>query len=155
MSSTAGKRNFEVHTPSSWEDLPLWTQVINLLRNLLGKAETRLSQLHRSCKHKSSPTEKGLETKTLYSFRKINLSTNLFYAPKSWFLGPWFVQEKRLGEQTVLALRILSCAVEDGLLWVCLVSQLREGRHKMLIQEAILLWGVMKYIFVCWGTLMS
>ena len=140
-----------------YEGLPTWTQGIDL-GTLLGKAGVAGTQVQRSHEYGCSPVKKVLETRMLHSLRAMSLSSNLICAPKVWSLGPWFIQVRG----TVLESKLpwpwesfLTCAVEDGLLWVCLVSQSREGRHKMLIQEAILLCGVMKYIFVCWGSLMG
>lgn len=158
LESGTGQRKALQHVHCGFcEDLPMWTQATDL-RTLLGKAGIAGTQAQRSREYSCSPVEKVLETKRLHSFRAMSLSSNLICVPKVWSLGPWFIQVRG----TVLESKppwpwesFLTCAVEDSLLWVCLVSQSREGRHKTLIQEAILLCGVMKYIFVCWGTLMG
>lgn len=102
------ERNFTVCIPSSSKDLPVWPKVTNLLRPLWGRAEiTTWTQPHRSCEYNSSPAEKVLENTMLQSFRKMNLSTPLFHAPKLYLPAPWFIQEgetvvknKRLGSES-------------------------------------------------------
>lgn len=76
------ENNSSVYAPSSWEDVPVWTQVTGLLRTLLGKAEiTTLAQAQRPREYNCSPAEKVLEPKMCRAFRKMNLSTNRVYAP--------------------------------------------------------------------------
>lgn len=148
------KRGTSQRIPSSSKDLPVWPQVTNLLRTLWGRAEiTTWTQPHRSCEYNSSPAEKVLENTMLQSFRKMNLSTPLFHAPKLYLPAPWFIQEgemivknKRLGpesnsylcSQGQLILRLFSVAVKGGMN--------ADPRSHLAL-------GVLKYIFVGWGTL--
>lgn len=87
------RKELESALSQLWEDLAMWTLIIVLFRVLLGKAGgTTQTQPHGSCEYNHSPAKKVLRTKTLPSSGKINLSTNLLYAPKLWSLDLWFVQ---------------------------------------------------------------